>query len=436
MAPLAFELPLLREGVVALRAQAGLLFQDALRWRLFFIPATAGQEGVLRFLELQGLSARSPVPAASSRLHQVFMVPAAQAPAGEIRLPAGARFSCACCGRSCRSILLGPLFPPDVERLLAIDWTGTGYHPGQFFTDDEGNPAGEERVAERRDLFLRRIGKACQFLRPDNLCDLHARFGAEAKPLMCRTFPLEFRASPSGVVAGVRLAECLEAVKVSAGELIGQDEARRLYSELATVPVLPGLVWLSEGALVTWAEYEELEARVLAGVPGEPLPGDAHGGGLALLLRALHALEGRAVRPPPPPAAAATLALLSDWSAAAEVQRSGLPLLRRPSAQGFEEEALQLEERFCRLALFGKVALQNSDVASGVAMLAVQCWLARGQALALAGAEGLPRATAANVNGAWKVVQQLSLRDRLADDRLPSRAVASAIAAALPPRRP
>ena len=181
---------------------------------------------------------------------------------------------------------------------------------------------------------------------------------------MCRAFPLQFRASASGVVVGMRLGECLQADKVSGGELVGAREE-----------------------------------------------------------------EVRAGQQPLPPADAATLLRLRQWSAAAHEQPSPLPLARPPPAQGFEDEALGLEERICRLALIGKDALQHSDIASGIAMLAVECWLARFRALDLAGAEGRARATGADLNQAWKLETQLLVRGHLSAERLSSRALASAITA-------
>lgn len=427
------DLPRLREGVAVLPARSGLLLQDALRWQVFFVPGSAPREGALRFLEGRGLLEGAPSPKASPRLSQIFLVPAEQAPDGGLRLQRDARFSCACCGESCRNLNLGPLLPADVDRLLALDWNGKGHDPARFFVDRDGDPADEERVAGRRNLFLRRVGNGCQFLRPDNLCEVHARFGAAAKPYMCRAFPLQFRAGPAGVVVGMRLGECLEAERVSEGEPIGarEDELRALYRELVTVPVLPALVWLTDGgALASFAEYEELEARVLAAPVDGTMRGDAHRGGLALLLRALDAVEARGSGKAPAPADAATLARLRAWSQAAHEEPSRLPLAGPPPAEEFAGEALPLEERICRLALAGKDAFQHGDLASGIALLAVECWLARFRALALAGAEGRALATGRDLNTAWKLETQLHVRSHLAEERISSRALAAAIGAA------
>lgn len=46
-------------------------------------------------------------------------------------------------------------------------------------------------------------GCRCVFLRADGLCDLHARFGEEAKPLGCRQYPYFAVGTPRGVSAGV-----------------------------------------------------------------------------------------------------------------------------------------------------------------------------------------------------------------------------------------
>ena len=65
-------------------------------------------------------------------------------------------------------------------------------------------------AAVRRAVWIRDGGR-CQFLREDNLCEVHARFGAMTKPLMCRMFPYVFRATPRAVTVGMRLDECVSA---------------------------------------------------------------------------------------------------------------------------------------------------------------------------------------------------------------------------------
>ena len=435
MATAVIELPGLRQDVAAMRVPRGVLYHDALRWRLLLVPDTAKPESARKWLEANGLHAGAPVPPRSPRVSQIFIVHRGDAPAGELHLPAGARFSCVACGRSCRSLNLGPLEPADADRLVALDWSGTPHDPSRFFVERDGAPADEEQVAERRALFLRREDDHCQFLREDNLCEVHARFGAAAKPQMCRAFPLQLRASPGGVVVGVRLGECLSAEAASAGESVSArpDEVRGLYDELAKVPLLPPLVWLTgDGALVSWAEYETLEARALAGPPDSP--GAQHGSGIALLLRALALVEARGGGAAEPPASPEELDALVGWALAelAALPR-GLPLAHA-AAPMLDAGALALELKICRLVLFNKDALQHMDVASGLALLAVEAWLARRRALQVAALEGVPRAEARHLNFAWRDVTRLAMREHFTEENVSARALAAAVAA-LPPAR-
>jgi len=50
--------------------------------------------------------------------------------------------------------------------------------------------------------FFRKVDGACIFLGPDNLCRIHATFGAAAKPWFCRVFPHALVAAPEGLRLG------------------------------------------------------------------------------------------------------------------------------------------------------------------------------------------------------------------------------------------
>src|SRR5262249_50100501 len=93
---------------------------------------------------------------------------------------AGARFECQGSGACCQGHRLGPLARPRPAR------------PG------ERGPA--DAVVEIPDgRFLRQVDGRCRFLLPDARCDLHARFGADAKPGMCRLYPIEQVATLDGI---------------------------------------------------------------------------------------------------------------------------------------------------------------------------------------------------------------------------------------------
>lgn len=102
-------------------------------------------------------------------------------------VPTGVRFSCSRCGDCCRSfeILLGP---GESEALGALDWEG----------HDETLVGVETTIAARgpglgglRQLRRRDDG-ACVYLGDDDGCRIHRHFGGDAKPLMCRLYPVGF----------------------------------------------------------------------------------------------------------------------------------------------------------------------------------------------------------------------------------------------------
>ena len=401
-----------------------MLLYDAHRARMLFVPA--GKEGgkVRRWLSAQGVTADVAPPPVSPRVAQVFLVPPRYVPDAALKTTPEARFTCSACGTSCRTLNLGPLFPADVDRLLALDWSGTGYDPRRFFCDYDGNEVDDERLASRRELFLRRENDGCQFLRADNLCDVHARFGMAAKPYMCRAFPTLLRGSPGGIVVGMRLGECMRAEAALNGPELGEDPARirALWGEIPLVPFLPPLVWLAEGALVTWEEYESLERDALE----RPAPSTAQGGGIALLLRFLRAIAERAGVQLPPPCAPEKLALLRAWALEVDEQPGSLPMAHATAA-GLDERAASLEERIARLHLFNKDAFQHSTLLSGAAQLSVAAWLARERTLVLAGRRGATVAGSDHLNEAVKEQTLAPLRERLRELRLDPVSVACAI---------
>jgi lysine-N-methylase len=101
-------------------------------------------------------------------------------------LPPGARFTCHRCGDCCRSFPVS-LTDAEKERYAKRDWSQVlPGHSGDVFDVIE---RGGGRSAS---LLKRRKDGACIFLGADELCQIHARLGAEEKPLACRLFPFTF----------------------------------------------------------------------------------------------------------------------------------------------------------------------------------------------------------------------------------------------------
>ncbi len=114
------------------------------------------------------------------------------------------RVRCDASGACCH-LRVGPLHPLDLDRLLALPWDLAGVAaPNDPLVDDQGLPWSEDRASEALHgreaagegappaLFLRRGDDgACCFLEPDGRCRIHATFGHDAKPAICRVFPLQ-----------------------------------------------------------------------------------------------------------------------------------------------------------------------------------------------------------------------------------------------------
>jgi Fe-S-cluster containining protein len=381
----------LREAVRALRVPRGLLFHDPLRWRLFQAPGDLPEEKLRRFLVQNGLHAAAPQPERKPRLRQVFWVAPDQIPSRELRIHARARFACVACGVSCHMKKLGPLLREDVARLQALDWSGTGRDPSAFYIEEDGSPLDAGTLAERwKDPFLRRENDACQFLRDDNLCEVHARFGAAAKPLMCRMFPYQYRATPTGIAVGMRLGECASMLAATRGlPVVDQhDDLLGMLAQHESIALLPPTVWSTQDSLLTWEEYQRIEGALLAGAS---LPA---GGSAAPFAGAVfRAFEPQAGEP----------GSEADLAEMARRAREGLPPV---SVRPLDPDALLLEDRLCRQALFNKDLFLHQDLAQAAALLVLRSYLCRLDA---------PDGTAQGLNLAWKAAASRQLRELCAD---------------------
>jgi Fe-S-cluster containining protein len=104
-------------------------------------------------------------------------------------LLAGARFECQGSGGCCQGYMFGPLSDDDVARLDRLDLAGAFPHLQPPYYHEEPD----------RGRFLARDGDRCVFLEGSNRCGIHARFGADAKPALCRMYPLDSFATVEGI---------------------------------------------------------------------------------------------------------------------------------------------------------------------------------------------------------------------------------------------
>jgi Fe-S-cluster containining protein len=98
-------------------------------------------------------------------------------------LPTVERWDCHQCGICCRGSIV-PLSDEDLARLKAQKW--------EEMPDLAGTPVIQRDSWLGRDYRLaHRPDGSCVFLLPDGLCRIHKELGFDAKPLVCRMFPLQ-----------------------------------------------------------------------------------------------------------------------------------------------------------------------------------------------------------------------------------------------------
>jgi len=113
-------------------------------------------------------------------------------------LPTEEKWDCHQCGICCRGSLV-PLSDADVARLQSQKWSE---HP-----DYRGTPIMvRNRSSKKRFRLAQRMDGSCVFLSEKGLCRIHSELGHEAKPTICRVFPLQLVPRDGNVVLTIRRA--------------------------------------------------------------------------------------------------------------------------------------------------------------------------------------------------------------------------------------
>ena len=100
-----------------------------------------------------------------------------------VTLDTNEKWDCHQCGICCRGSLV-PLSKADAQRLRSQQWEKhPGYEDVQIMVPHRG--------AESKLRLAHRPDGSCVFLKPDGLCFIHSMSGLEAKPTICRTFPMQ-----------------------------------------------------------------------------------------------------------------------------------------------------------------------------------------------------------------------------------------------------
>ncbi len=107
-------------------------------------------------------------------------------------------WDCHQCGVCCRGSIV-PLSVADAKRLQSQQWDKEPEFANTPITVRHRAAASSLRLAHRDD-------GTCVFLNEDGLCRIHAKFGIEAKPTVCQTFPLQLVPREKHAVLTIRRA--------------------------------------------------------------------------------------------------------------------------------------------------------------------------------------------------------------------------------------
>jgi lysine-N-methylase len=127
-------------------------------------------------------------------------------------LPVLQKWDCQVCGNCCHQYQVA-VTEEERQRILAQDWSELGMTPlfkrlGWF---------------SRRYRLNHRKDGACVFLGDNNRCLIHARYGAEAKPLACRLYP--FVLVPVGDEWHVGMRYACPSATANKGRAVGEHAA-------------------------------------------------------------------------------------------------------------------------------------------------------------------------------------------------------------------
>lgn len=149
-----------------------------------------------------------------------------------ITLPNQEHWDCHHCGICCRGNII-PLSDDDLRKLREQRWGEDPDFRGVKVIVAQGLFAKSHELAKRSD-------GSCVFLSADGLCAIHKKFGLEAKPLVCQTFPLQLVPWHSKAILTVRRS-CPSAV-LDQGRPVSAHvaDARTLARQQGLIAESPG----------------------------------------------------------------------------------------------------------------------------------------------------------------------------------------------------
>lgn len=182
--------------------------------------------------------------------------------------PKGIRFSCSECANCCLQWPV-PITKEDFKRIAGYSDELTKDKQSLFRVLDVKD--------DKLQVFSHSLEKnddgSCEFLLENNQCQLHEKFGFDAKPSMCQLFPYTFTGTPDGVFCSVSFAS--SAVLFNQGDLLESnlellEKQFKVFQSL--FPNL-NLDWSTaqviDGVELKWQKYKELEKPILEELESE-----------------------------------------------------------------------------------------------------------------------------------------------------------------------
>jgi lysine-N-methylase len=165
-------------------------------------------------------------------------------------LPVIERWDCHQCGVCCRGSIV-PLSEEDVARLKSQNWDQHADFRGTPVMVRESWLGHDYRLAQRDD------GR-CVFLTDEGLCRIHKELGFEAKPLVCRMFPLQI--VPRDNVAYVTIRRACPSAAADKGRPVAEqlDFARQLARERHLADAAPTSPPIKPGENRGWPAAKRL----------------------------------------------------------------------------------------------------------------------------------------------------------------------------------
>jgi len=177
-----------------------------------------------------------------------------------LHAPPGINFDCTACGACCQKWPI-VVHDQDIARITALLPETPPEQIFQVLAPDQRQGLVYSHITRKR-----QDGR-CVFLDASELCDLHAQFGADAKPIMCRIFPYSFIPTPSGIY--VSLSFSSTGVRLNSGKPLTDQipllqERWQMQKKLMNISEL---VWQDPEMFldqpINWSDYLAFEQTLL-----------------------------------------------------------------------------------------------------------------------------------------------------------------------------